>query len=167
MNEFISSSERVSFEIKLLNENLVEINNQRKAYKLIPINNQKYLLKIDNKIFSAYVISNSQNIFNVQIEQQEFNINVLTLHQAKAIQLLQNSSKEITHNTIVKSPMPGIVLKVNKNEGDTIEKGETILVLEAMKMENEIKSPKDGVLSTLKVKSGMVVEKNILLFSIK
>jgi pyruvate carboxylase subunit B len=59
------------------------------------------------------------------------------------------------------------VLKINKNIGDKISLGETVMVLEAMKMENEIKSPKEGELVELFVSQGSKVEKNISLFAIK
>ncbi|MBW6490661.1 MAG: biotin/lipoyl-binding protein [Lentimicrobium sp.] len=56
------------------------------------------------------------------------------------------------------SPMPGKVLKINFKEGDSVKKGEVILVVEAMKMENNILSPKDGVVENLLVKEGEMVD---------
>lgn len=47
------------------------------------------------------------------------------------------------------APMPGIILQIKKNAGDQVKKGEVILVLEAMKMENEIFSPRDGVIAQI------------------
>ena len=49
----------------------------------------------------------------------------------------------------VTAPMPGTVLRILKNEGDTVKSGEVILVLEAMKMENEIAAPNDGVINVV------------------
>lgn len=60
--------------------------------------------------------------------------------------------------TIVKSPMPGLVVKVLLDEGAEVRKGERILVLEAMKMENDVKAPVSGKISKLSVKAGEVVE---------
>ena len=59
--------------------------------------------------------------------------------------------------------MPGLVLRVTANEGQAVNKGDTLLVLEAMKMENSIKSPGDGLVSKIMVKPGQAVEKNQLL----
>jgi len=58
----------------------------------------------------------------------------------------------------VKSPMPGLVVKVLVAEGDTVKKGDRLLVLEAMKMENDVKAPAPGKISKLAVKTGDVVE---------
>ena len=58
----------------------------------------------------------------------------------------------------VEAPMPGTVLKVNAKVGDSVKQGDTILVLEAMKMENEIAAPADGVIASINVSQGATVE---------
>jgi biotin carboxyl carrier protein len=65
----------------------------------------------------------------------------------------------------IKAPMPGLVLRVPIKEGDSVSKGEGLLVLEAMKMENSIKALGDVVISKIHVKPGQAVEKNQLLVS--
>jgi biotin carboxyl carrier protein len=60
----------------------------------------------------------------------------------------------------LKAPMPGLVLKVFVSPGDNIKKGDNILVLEAMKMENIIKSPADVTIKAIKVRASDKVEKN-------
>lgn len=54
----------------------------------------------------------------------------------------------------VKSPLPGVILDIKVKVGDVIKRGETILILEAMKMENNIHSDKDGKVSAIKVNKG-------------
>ena len=63
----------------------------------------------------------------------------------------------------IKAPMPGMVLKVLVEEGAEIKKGDNLFVLEAMKMENIIKSPADVVVKTIKIKPGDKVEKGQIL----
>jgi len=65
----------------------------------------------------------------------------------------------------IKAPMPGLVIDVCISEGDVIKKGDPIIVLEAMKMENIIKSPTDGVIKKINVKKGVAVEKNQVLIN--
>jgi biotin carboxyl carrier protein len=62
-----------------------------------------------------------------------------------------------------KAPMPGLIRKIDVALGETVQKGQTILVLEAMKMENALKSPGDGIVKSIIVKEGQAVEKNQLL----
>ncbi len=60
----------------------------------------------------------------------------------------------------VKAPMPGLVLKIIAQTGTAVSKGDALLVLEAMKMENVIKSPTDGTIASIEVQQGKTVEKN-------
>ncbi len=69
-------------------------------------------------------------------------------------------------NLKVKSQMPGKIVKVLFEKGATITKGQTVLVMEAMKMENEIKASATGTLADLKVQAGQAVETGAELFSI-
>ena len=66
----------------------------------------------------------------------------------------------------IKAPMPGLVLDILVKEGTEIKKGDPVLILEAMKMENILKSPEDGSIKKIKVRKGKVVEKNDMLVSI-
>lgn len=74
---------------------------------------------------------------------------------------MQNSSTQKINN--VKAPMPGLIQSISVAEGDSIAKGDNLLVLVAMKMENVIKSSGSGVIKSLKVAPGQIVEKNQVL----
>jgi biotin carboxyl carrier protein len=65
------------------------------------------------------------------------------------------------------APMPGKILKVLVNNGSTVKAGDPVIILEAMKMENELKSPVDGTLIAVHVDEGQSVEKNELLLEIE
>jgi len=58
---------------------------------------------------------------------------------------------------VVKAPMPGTILSINVKEGDNVKKGQILLILEAMKMENEIVSPRDGKIAKIVVSKGSSV----------
>ncbi len=66
----------------------------------------------------------------------------------------------------LKTSMPGKVVKVNVKEGDTVQKGATLIILEAMKMENEIKSNIDGKIKAIHVKEGENIEQGKLMIEI-
>jgi biotin carboxyl carrier protein len=67
----------------------------------------------------------------------------------------------------IKAPMPGLVLRILASEGQEVQKGGNLLVLEAMKMENIIKAPADVIIKTVKINPGDKVEKNqvMMIFS--
>ena len=60
--------------------------------------------------------------------------------------------------TRIESPMPGNILKVNVKQGDAVRKGDVLMILEAMKMENEIMAPCDGTVSSVSASAGNAVE---------
>ncbi len=68
---------------------------------------------------------------------------------------------------VVKAPMPGLVLRVEVDVGQEVDAGTGVVVLEAMKMENEIKSPAEGVVTVVHVKAGQAVEKGAVLVEIE
>jgi len=59
---------------------------------------------------------------------------------------------------VIVSPMPGKVIKINVKNGQKVKKGDVLLVVEAMKMENNIIAPKDGEIETVKVNAGEMVD---------
>lgn len=64
----------------------------------------------------------------------------------------------VSGKTVIKAPMPGLVVKVTVEAGQDVKKGDRLLVLEAMKMENDVKAPRDGKVTKLAVGAGDVVE---------
>ncbi len=71
-----------------------------------------------------------------------------------------------SHGEVIRAPMPGLVLRVDVEEGQPIEPGAGILVLEAMKMENEIRAAHAGTVSKILVEPGSPVEKGAALVEI-
>ena len=67
----------------------------------------------------------------------------------------------------INAPMPGNLLSVNVAAGDTVKKGQVLMVLEAMKMENEIMAPRDGKVTAVAVAKGAAVESGALLCTIQ
>ena len=85
---------------------------------------------------------------------------------APAPEAKAKTGKASTGGDAVTSPMPGTILKVNVNDGASVNAGDVIIILEAMKMENEIVATTSGTVS-LKVKQGETVDTDQLLAEIK
>ena len=76
--------------------------------------------------------------------------------------------KQIMNNTgAVAAPMPGTVIKIEKNEGAAVKVGDLVLVLEAMKMENEILAPVDGTITKMNCTVGGTVAGGEVMFEVK
>lgn len=68
--------------------------------------------------------------------------------------------------TPLRAPMPGTILKILADAGSTVKQGDVVMILEAMKMENDIVAPCDGTVQTVLIQSGQAVETNQLLATI-
>ena len=66
----------------------------------------------------------------------------------------------------IAAPMPGTIVSVNVSDGQPVKKGDVLVVLEAMKMENEIKAPKDGTVTGISVSKGESVDTGATLVTI-
>jgi len=62
--------------------------------------------------------------------------------------------------------MPGLIVRVPVSEGEPVSKGQTVIILESMKMENELKSPRDGTVHHIHTRAGENVEQNKVLVTI-
>ncbi len=66
----------------------------------------------------------------------------------------------------LKAPMPGLVVSILVEEGQEVKKGQVMLILESMKMQNELKAPRDGVIGRVRVKAGESVEQKQSMLSL-
>ena len=72
-----------------------------------------------------------------------------------------------TGSVRVNAPMPGNIIEVRAKEGESIKKGQVVVILEAMKMENEIMAPQDGKITSINTSKGSIVNSGDLLFSME
>lgn len=89
---------------------------------------------------------------------------------AAGLEAKMSSGKRVKKQSIqgsLNSPMPGKIFKIVKNEGETVTKGETILILEAMKMEHSIRADKDGVVKKINYSVGELVQGGAILASVE
>mgnify|MGYP002779406079 CR=1 FL=1 len=70
---------------------------------------------------------------------------------------------EVATARVIAAPMPGLVVRINVQPGDTVRAGQGLIAVEAMKMENELKAPADGIVSRIEVTVGQTVEKGVTL----
>ena len=109
-------------------------------------------------------------IYNIKVNGKEYIVEVQSIQESKKVEVIEQSPVEIPalpiSGHIVKSPMQGQIIKVLVKVGSVVKKGTILCVLEAMKLENEIVSPIDGVIKSLKVSANTVVENNQELFVI-
>ena len=117
---------------------------------------QAELLEADDR-HKRMVLKINGNIYKVELSDQYDQL-------VKKLGLSANTNQKIKS---INAPMPGLVLEITAKAGQEICKGDPLLILEAMKMENVIKSPGDGVIKEIAVEKGAAVEKGQLLIELE
>jgi biotin carboxyl carrier protein len=138
---------------------------------------KKFDLDIEREDGLFYHLEKNGKIYNVQVlpgddeKKPKIRVNGLS-YDAELIDKYDELVKRLGMEKFtkveikeLKSPMPGLVMKLDVKVGDVIEKGHPIMILEAMKMENVIKSRGEGKIAKIHIKEGQAVEKNELLIS--
>lgn len=166
MNDFVISVNSAKFDVQIIDENELNFDAEKISYELIQMGINSYLLKLNNKVFQLTAEKTDSDSFKILVDGYYFEIKVRTALQEKACKLLESSSTYKIHHTDIKAPMPGLILKIKKNVGDKVEQGESVIILEAMKMENDLKSPSSGIIEKVFVSEGSAVEKGTALFSV-
>ncbi|HEY0426384.1 MAG TPA: biotin/lipoyl-containing protein [Pyrinomonadaceae bacterium] len=115
-----------------------------------------YLLKNEGKIYEFFVSprKNATEAFQVKVKNSEFEINIIDPKR------LRGAGADVEHGegaAEIKTAMPGKIVRVLAEQGAEIKQGESVIVVEAMKMQNEMKSPKDGVVKEIRFSEGATV----------
>ena len=155
----------------------------------ITLNQQEYLfdkkaetVMLNGHAVNADVVKLDKNKFHVIINHSSYNIELLAKDENAKSQIIlvngQKQSVEIKDKyddllkqlgmdklmgnkaNLLKAPMPGLVLKVLVTEGQVVKKGDGLLILEAMKMENIIKASSDGIVKKIHIEEKNIVDKN-------
>lgn len=119
-----------------------------------------------------FLIKVNGNQYEVEVEEiktpgagDRKTVEAAPANAAPANAEVQNTSVSSGAATIT-APMPGTIIKINVNSGDVVSKGQVLLILEAMKMENEITAPADGKVVSVNVTSGASVNVGDVLVSL-
>ena len=102
----------------------------------------------------------------IAVNDTEYKINIKDKFDI-LLEKLGMSDMAIKKMKDIKAPMPGLVIDIKVKVGDVLAAGDTILVLEAMKMENMLKSPGEGTVKSIKVNKGEAVEKGQVLIEVE
>ncbi|SFU74571.1 Biotin-requiring enzyme [Pustulibacterium marinum] len=145
------------FEFSLSTKDIEEIDTISKQNESIHLlyNHTSYQIKITEKDFfkKSYNVSVNGNMYSVHIEDD-------------LDQLIQELGFDLglaQHVNDIKAPMPGLILDVHVKPGDEVSENDPLLILEAMKMENVITSPRAGIIKSVAITTGNAVDKNTLL----
>jgi len=161
----------------------LKVNNRNAIVKEIKRVGNILTLTVDDELYEVDIVKVSSQEFSILYQGRSFNIevienkepkhfNVNTLYFKFDVEVVDSEtryrqsrmqSKQIQNDNIIRSPMPGKVVRIFVKPGDIIEAGQPLIVLSAMKMESEFKAGKRGVVREVPVGEGDTVDTNQLL----
>lgn len=163
----IKVNDKFSFEVSS-EKNLKIVNSQAIQADIVRIDDRSFHILHNNKSYNAELIgiNRDEKSCSVKVGTNIYSMKMTDQFDELLHQLGMDNLKAAKVSE-VKAPMPGLVIKILASEGDEIEKGGNLFILEAMKMENIIKAPADVKIKSVKVKPGDKVEKNqvVMIFS--
>ena len=140
-------------------EAMVKINQKDYRLKVLRFSTNILEFMIDNSYHSAKILYSSTSEVKLLIDGTEMKIN----KHSKLSEVLEHSLSKISQTAAVNnltSQIPGRVVSVLGKQGDSVNKGDSIVVLESMKMQVAVKSHKDGKIKEIKVTQGNTVSRN-------
>ncbi len=143
----------------------------------------QYKFKINDQTYEANVIGEEDNILEIVLNGETIKVELednrpKAVEQQEAVesvplaQQTASPTSHVQHNQVslgsksknITSPLPGVILEVKVAVGDTIKRGQTVMIIEAMKMENNIEATADGTIATInRSKGDAVMEGDILI----
>ena len=123
---------------------------------------KEYKYKINGNLYNVVIGDIEDNIAHVEVNGTHYNVEMEKKQKAAApiarprpaAVAAKPAAKPAAAKGGVKSPLPGVILDIKVKEGDVVKKGQTVIILEAMKMENSINADRDGKITAIKVSKG-------------
>jgi biotin carboxyl carrier protein len=156
-------NEKDTFDIDFLSGQPT-LNGEPFAWDLVPLNDRQFHILHQNRSFVAELLelNAAEKSVTLKINRGIHTVKLKDRFDLLLAQMGMESANKARINDI-KAPMPGLILSINVQVGDTVQKGDTVLILEAMKMENVIKAPGESTIKRVRIQRGESVEKNQVL----
>ncbi len=118
-----------------------------------------FSLLLDNRSYEL-IVEREREEFRILLEGEMYNVRVT---DERARRLMEAPARVPSGEVAVKAPMPGLVVAVPVISGQKVKIGQGLIILEAMKMENELRAPRAGRVKAIRVSPGQVVDKDQVL----
>jgi acetyl/propionyl-CoA carboxylase alpha subunit len=165
MYKILGADKSYEIEIDKTNKHKGTLNGEAFELDLLNDGDQFHLLKNGKSYNIALLSANTEEkVFELMVNGSPYRYEAKDRFDLLLKELGMENLAATAANDL-KAPMPGLVLKVEVEAGQSIQKGDPLIVLEAMKMENVLKSPADATIKSVEVEVGQAVEKNQVLIA--
>lgn len=161
--KYVTIINNEQYEIEIDKDGQVLVNGEARDFDFLNLGGSLYSVITQNHSLEA-VIDDEDNKIAVMMDGRLYETQVL---DERALLMAQRRGGLGGGSGEVHAPMPGLIVKVVVQEGQEVEQGQTVVILESMKMQNELKSPIDGTVDKIHIEASQTVDKNDLLIEIE
>ncbi|HEX2991130.1 MAG TPA: biotin/lipoyl-containing protein [Anaerolineales bacterium] len=164
--KYITTIEDRQFTVEIIDEKHVSVDGKVYEIDFESVSGQPvYSLIVDGRSHESYIYQGDEN-WQVLLRGRLYPV---TVEDEREMRLRAAAGGRVaeTGEFHLRAPMPGLVVAVPVTEGQDVKKGEVILILESMKMQNELKAPRDGTIGRIRVRPGETVEQKQTLLSVQ
>lgn len=163
--KYITTVEDKQFLVEIIDEKHVSVDGKVYEVDFESVSGQPvFSLIVDGRSHEGYVAQGDDH-WQVLLRGRLYPITVED-EREKRLRSAAGGGVAETGEFHLRAPMPGLVVTILVEEGQQVQKGQVLLILESMKMQNELKSPRDGTVGRVRVKSGETVEQKQTLLSV-
>lgn len=163
--KYITNIEGKQFLVEIIDDRHVSVDGKVYEVDFESVSGQPvYSLIVDGKSHESYVARGDDN-WQVLLRGRLYPITVED-ERERRLRAAAGGGVAESGEFILKAPMPGLVVAIPVSEGQEVKKGQVLLILESMKMQNELKAPRDGIVQRIKVKAGESVEQKQTLLNV-
>ncbi len=162
--KYITTINDKTFEVDIDKDGGVTVNGEPRAVDFLALGGTLYSLIMNDQSIAA-VIDEQHGSYEVEIGGRMYEANVLD-ERSQLMLARTGAGADDSGEISMKSPMPGLIVAVVVEEGQEIEAGQTVVILESMKMQNELKAPRKGIVARIHVSVGQSVEQKKILVTI-
>ena len=155
--KYITTVGEKEYEIEILGDGRVSVDGAEYTVDFEPVSGQPvFTMLVDGQSYEATIHEEDED-WIVLLHGQRYTANVED-EREKRLRAAGGAGEDGSGEFILKAPMPGLVVKVPVKEGDEVKQGDVLVILESMKMQNELKAPRDGIVKRVLVNDGESIE---------
>jgi biotin carboxyl carrier protein len=163
--KYITTVNDQEYTIEIDQEGQITVNDQQYRIDFQQLSEGGMLSLLLNQHSLEAIVEERDQSWEVLIRGELYSVKVQD-ERAYRLAKARGVSTAVTGKANIASPMPGLIIEVPVEVGQIVKKGDQVIILESMKMENELRAPRDGIIKKVWVTKGASVEKNEVLVTI-
>jgi biotin carboxyl carrier protein len=165
--KYITTINDKQYQVEILGPRQVSVNGTTYNVDFLSVSGQPiYSLLVDGHSYQAHIYPGEEDTLEVLLRGTLYTATIED-EREKRLRAAGGTGGGQTGEFNLRAPMPGLIVKLPVKEGDVVKKGDVLVILESMKMQNELKSPRDGKVTRVQVKTGDSVEQRQNLVSVE